>query len=161
MTRIQKLDLTNQNGHLKEIGEQIFLRSRSESGSTLLQLDFKNNPDLAFAFPKSLCFKDPNLNESSSSIRQLSQYLDITISEQALIGLNKCALKQLNRFFRRVRVYVVKEQGKRFNNSICLCDVRLFLSKFNVLVKNDCPLFRTYCANQLKFIDDCPPLNEC
>lgn len=158
LMRLNKLDLTNQNGCLREMGEQIYWRSRS--GPTLLQLDLKNNSDLAFLLPKSLCFKDPN-----EGLVKPSHYLDLTISENALSRINKCALKQLNRFFRRVRIYVIKEEGSSEtlkNHPICLCDVRMFLSRYNIIFKHDCPVFRTYCANKLRPIDnDCPPLDEC
>ena len=156
LMRLNKLDLTNQNGCLREMDEQIYWRSRS--GPTLLQLDLKNNSDLAFLLPKSLCFKDPN-----EGLVQLSHYLDLTISENTLSRINKCALKQLNRFFRRVRIYVIKEEDNSTTlktDPICLCNFRIFLSRYNILVKHDCPVFRTYCANHLRLIDDCP-LDEC
>jgi hypothetical protein len=74
-------------------------------------------------------------------------------------------LKQLSHKFKRTRLFIVNqpnsEQMSKYgiNETICMCDFRLFLANFNILVRDICPLYVTYCHNE-EFKDECIGNNE-
>lgn len=153
-----ELKAENQNGRLQHIPDYAF--SRSRVGSSLLSLNLANNHELDFA-PRSLCFNDSSTRTIIKS-KLNSLYLDLTVPLSVLNRINKCTLKPLTGMFRRVRLLLDQPNVELGSDSpICSCATRLFLAHFNILIKDICPLFSTYCANQLQFIDDCSSLYQC
>lgn len=206
------LDVENQNDELVYLPDFCFTRSRISS-STLFKLNLGYNQHLEFSV-NSLCFREqiaatttettatnqssnPSLRQSKNKLsnNEFNHYLDLTLSAMTLNRTNRCVLKKLTKFFRRVRIFVVedyksrnnnnnnddkkqifneKKQQNRYNkvllskmnskvnNAICKCDFRLFLARNNVIIKDFCPRFKTYCADKTGYPpDDCSTNDQC
>lgn len=149
-----KVDLSDQNGKLKRLRK--FLFKMSINSGQLLKLNLSLNNNLDF---DNMTFCIENQQESTNF------YLDLIISNRTLVNTNKCILKQLSHKFKRTRLFIVNEQNSEslsrygINETICRCDFRLFLANFNILVRDICPLYVTYCHNE-EFKDECIGNNE-
>lgn len=138
-----KMDYSNQNGKLEELSNYVF--KKLKNNQILLTLNLSLNENLKFS-SKSFCY-----NRTTEYQRS---FLDIYMSYQTVVNLNRCTLKQLSSLFRRVRVFVIDLGDLTANHFICKCDYRLFLSFYNIIIKNKCPRFGSYCYNE-NFFDDC------
>lgn len=121
-----------------------------------------------------LKFARQSFCSSTQSLQYINSFLDFTISNSTLADeslLNKCILKQLASAFRRVRVFVVIDYSKQDddprrvefsqNDFVCSCGFRLFLAKYNILIKRICPRFNSYCADQVVVEDACDATYDC
>jgi len=147
MSTITKLDYSKQNGNLKLIPNYFFRKLKTNQ--ILLTLNLSINLNLKFE-NKSFCFM-----KNKEQIVYERSFLDLYLSNVTLFNLNKCVLKQLSYIFKRTRLFLVdlNELDSR-NYFFCDCNYRIFLSYFNILIKNNCPRFSTYCLDK-EFYDDC------
>jgi Leucine-rich repeat (LRR) protein len=150
-----KFDLSNQHGKLKNLRKLLFKTTSINNGNSL-KFNLSLNENIDF-HNKTFCTE--NHQESNSF------YLDLIISNQTLANTNKCILKQLSFTFKRTRLFIINEQNSEqsskysINETICSCDFRLFLASFNILLRDICPLYVTYCFNE-EFKDECTGKNE-
>jgi len=143
ISTITKLDYSNQNGNLGIIPNYFF--KKLKTNQILLTLNLSLNLDLKFE-NKSFCY-----NNSKKEGYERS-FLDLYLSNVTLFHLNKCFLKQLSFIFKRIRLFIIDlNNDEQF---FCECNYRIFLSYFNILIKNKCPRFSSYCLD-MEFNDDC------
>ena len=113
----------------------------------LLSLNLSLNTGLKFD-NKSFCV-------SSLTPKFERSFLDLHLANETVFNMNKCVLKQLGSLFRRTRLFITDSNDELTEKDfICDCNLRLFLSYFNVLVKSKCPRFSSYCFNP-ELVDDC------
>jgi Leucine-rich repeat (LRR) protein len=166
-----KLDISNQNGKLKVLPNYVFKRSWNQK--RLFKLNIAGNENL-FIENKAFCLNDSFVLNYS--------FMDIWLSKSTLNSVNKCVLKQLSYKFRRTRIFVVsdlknsqqqqdseevaindqplsKEENQTNDELIfdqaCQCDFRLYLARYNILIRDYCPKYRSYCYNNQDFRDEC------
>jgi hypothetical protein len=169
------IDVSNQHGHLTYISDFFFEKFQATSAPcNLLKLNLEQNLDLKFA-PRSFCLKKTLAKTNQDFCHQArvsnNKYLDLTISNSTLVNLDKCVFKELALGFSgRIRIFVNRDEHKSHqterqtiqqqpysaNDFVCSCAFRLFLARYNVLIKGfHCPLFKSYCADQVEVEDDC------
>jgi len=127
------------------IPNYVFKRLRMDQ--VLLSFNLSLNTGLKFD-NKSFCIR--------RSVHKFERsYLDLHLTNEIVFNMNKCVLKQLGSIFRRTRLFIINSNAQLTESDfICDCNLRLFLSYFNVLVKSKCPRFSSYCFNT-EIIDDC------
>ena len=148
ITNLIKLDVSNQNGRLKYLGDYAF--TRKFNNKYLIKINISGNPELLIK-NKTFCLNDNYKLDNS--------FLDLFISKSTLANTNRCIIKQLAHKFRRTRVFVVNDtvplkQNNAHIDDICKCDFRLYLANFNILIRDFCPRYKTYCFDE-EFHDDC------
>jgi Leucine-rich repeat (LRR) protein len=160
LTRLQILDVSNQNGHLKEISDYEFERvDRAGAGaaySNSLSLLLDANDFVRYG-NKSFCSRHAT---NSSQIHSLS------LSYKAMKSLDKCLLKQLRTtFVSRVSLKVQQDDGVLDYSDVCSCDFKSFALTFNIDLIGVCATFNEACSyysNTKRLLnDDCQNKFDC
>jgi len=166
-----KLDISNQNGKLKVLPDYAFKRSWNQK--RLFKFNIAGNDNIMIE-NRAFCLNDSfQLNYS---------FMDIWLSKSTLNSVNKCILKQLSYKYRRTRIFVASnftssqqhldseelntndqslsnEESQSTDELIfdqaCQCDFRLYLARYNILIRDYCPKYRSYCFNNQDFNDEC------
>lgn len=149
ISTVTKMDYSNQNGKLEIIPNYLF--KKLKTSQVLLTLNLSLNSNLKFG-NKSFCLT--NINN-----RYQKSFLDIHLSNKTVTNIDRCILKRLSLIFKRVRLFILDSNELNSTDFICKCDYRLFLSYYNIIIKNKCPRYSTYCFDE-EFYDDCNQKTE-
>ena len=135
LSKLQTLDLSNQNGHLKVVYDFAFERSVKRFSS--LGLNLQSN-DIEMFSSRSFCSR-------YSSVIEIH---DLNLSFNSYQQMNKCILKQLNSTM-VARVYVrilPSEFRSRSIIQVCDCHLMKFLDVNKINLLGDCQLGKDKCT---------------
>ena len=135
LSKLQRLDLSNQNGHLKIISNYAFERSVKLFSS--LGLNLQSN-DIETFSSRAFCSRYSNVIEIH----------DLNLSYNSYQHMNKCLLKQLNstmvsRIYLRI---LPKEFHSRTIVQVCDCHLMKFLDVNKINLIGECQLGKDKCT---------------
>ena len=152
LTKLKIIDLVNQNGQLKDIGDFSFERLEIPMYSLSIHLDFN---DIETFGNKTFC----------SRFYNTSEIFNLDLSMKALTTMNKCILRQLKSLM-STRVYLnvaLSQQPAEKHTEICNCNFKTFANKNKIDLVGACgqligkcdfsvkPLIEDNCKDKAEF----------